>query len=107
MTESLLLGISLQELKVEGLAVSSEAGETLESLGNFDAETLSAVACVCAQQLREIGDALAAGRLQRWYLVTEEHAYYVTERAGTRWVAAGEPRKNAEATSKALHRLPR
>lgn len=107
MTDQALLDATLKELKLAGLALGSDAGEMRESVGGFDTETLCAVVSVCAQQLKEIGDALAAGRLQRWYLVTDEHAYYVSERSASRWVAAGEPLKNAEATSKALHRLPR
>jgi len=97
----------LKELKVQGVALSSEAGEALESAGAFDAETLCAVASVAAGQLRDIGDVLSAGRLERWYLVTEQQAYYVSERSGSRLVAAGETVKNAEATSKALHRAAR
>ncbi len=97
----------LKELKVHGVALSSEAGEALDSAGHFDAETLCAVAAVSAAQLRDIGDLLAAGRLQRWYLVTEQQSYYVSERTGSRFVAEGDPVKNAEATSKALHRSGR
>lgn len=97
----------LKELKAQGVALSSDAGEALDSAGTFDAETLCAVAAVSASQLREIGDLLAAGRLERWYLVTEQQAYYVSERSGSRLVAAGDAVKNAEATSKALHRSGR
>ena len=97
----------LKELKVQGVALSSDAGETLDSAGTFDVETLCAVAAVSAGQLRDIGDLLAAGRLERWYLVTEQQSYYVSERSGSRLVAAGEAVKNAEATSKALHRSGR
>ena len=97
----------LKELKVQGVAQSSEAGEALDSAGTFDVETLCAVASVSAGQLRNIGDLLSAGKLERWYLVTEQQAYYVSERAGSRLVAAGETVKNAEATSKALHRAAR
>lgn len=94
----------LKELKVQGVALSSAAGEALDSAGTFDVETLCAVAAVSAGQLREIGDLLAAGRLERWYLVTEQQSYYVSERSGSRLVAAGDSVKNAEAASKALHR---
>ena len=97
----------LKDLKVQGVAQSSEAGETLDSAGQFDVETLCAVASVSANQLRDIGDVLSAGRLERWYLVTERQAYYVSERSDSRLVAAGEAVKNAEATSKALHRAGR
>lgn len=97
----------LKELKVQGVALSSEAGETLDSAGTFDAETLCAVAAVSASQLHDIGDLLAAGRLERWYLVTQDQSYYVSERAGSRLVAAGDAVKNAETTSKALHRSGR
>jgi len=97
----------LKELKVLGVARSSDAGEALSSAGAFDTDTLCAVASVAAGQLREIGDVLSAGRLERWYLVTEQQAYYVSERSGSRLLAAGEPVKNAEATSKALHRAAR
>ncbi|HET7544805.1 MAG TPA: hypothetical protein VFK05_33285 [Polyangiaceae bacterium] len=97
----------LKELKVQGVARSSDGGEALESAGSFDLDTLCAVASVVAGQLREIGDVLSAGRLERWYLVTEQQAYYISERASSRFVAAGEAVKNAEATSKALHRAGR
>lgn len=97
----------LKELKAQGVARSSDAGEALESAGGFDTDTLCAVASVVAGQLREIGDVLSAGRLERWYLVTEQQAYYVSERGGERLVAAGETVKNAEATSKALQRAGR
>jgi hypothetical protein len=97
----------LKELKVQGVALSSDAGEALDSAGTFDAETLCAVTAVSAGQLRDIGDLLAAGRLERWYLVTEQQSYYVSERSGSRLVAAGDAVKNAEATSKALHRSGR
>lgn len=97
----------LKELKVQGVALSSEAGEALESAGAFDADTLCAVASVVAGQLKDIGDVLSAGRLDRWYLVTEQQAYYVSERSGSRLVAAGDAVKNAEATSKGLHRAAR
>jgi hypothetical protein len=97
----------LKELKVQGVARSSEAGEMLDSAGTFDVETLCAVTSVSANQLRDIGDLLSAGRLERWYLVTEQQAYYVSERAGSRLVAAGEAVRNAEATSKTLHRSAR
>jgi hypothetical protein len=102
-----LMDAVLKELKVQGVALSSEAGEALESAGTFDVETLCAVAAVSASQLRGIGDLLAAGKLERWYLVTEQQAYYVSERADGRLVAAGDAVKNAEATSKALHRSGR
>lgn len=97
----------LQELRVQAVASSSDAGEARESAGNFDVDTLCAVASVAGGQLREIGDLLNAGRLERWYFVTEQHAYYVSERSGSRLVAAGDAVKNAEATSKSLHRAGR
>ena len=97
----------LKELKVLGVARSSEAGEALDSAGSFDVETLCAVCSVSAGQLGDIGDLLSAGRLERWYLVTEQQSYYVSERSDSRLVAAGEPVKNAETTSKALHRAAR
>jgi hypothetical protein len=97
----------VKELKVRGVARSSEVGEALDSAGNFDLETLCAVTSVSAVHLREIGDLLSAGRLERWYLVTEQQAYYVSERTGARWVAVGEAVRNAETTSKALHRAAR
>lgn len=96
----------LKSLKqVQGVARSSEAGEVLDFAGNFDADTLSAVAAVSATPLREIGDMLAAGRLERWYLVTEQGTYYASERGAERVLAAGEPMKNPEALSKQLHTL--
>jgi len=101
------LGSLVKELKVQALARSSEPGEPLESAGSVDADTLCAVASIVAGQLRNVGEALSAGRLERWYLVTEQRAYYVSERSGSRFVAAGEAVKNAEATSKALHRVGR
>ncbi len=96
-------GILKSLRQVQGVARSSDAGEVLDSAGNFDADTLSAVAAVSASPLREIGDMLAAGKLERWYLVTEQGTYYGSERGEERVVAAGEPLKNPEALSKQLH----
>jgi hypothetical protein len=94
----------LRALKsVQGVARSSDAGELLEQAGDFDTDTLCAVAAVSAPPLREIGDMLSAGRLERWYLVTEQASYYGSERGPERVVAAGEPLKNPEALSKQLH----
>ena len=98
----------LNELpQVQGIALASEMGEALEANGTLDADTLSAVATVSAKQLRKIGELLSAGELERWYVVTEQHAYYVSERPGGRLVAIGEPTKAPEATSKALHKFVR
>ncbi len=100
----------LAELKqVQGVALSSEAGEALESAGNLDADTLCAVTAVSAGELRNIGDLLSAGALERWYLVTEQQAYYVSERPAEqrRLVAVGEAVKSPEATSKGLHKAAR
>lgn len=102
-----MLDVELKELKLHGIALGAEAGEQLEAAGGCDSETLCAVASVCAEQLRDIGDVLSAGALSRWYVVTEQQAYYVSERSGVRLVAVGPPLKNAEATSKALHRARR
>src|SRR5450432_859547 len=100
----------LRETKqVQGVALSSEEGEVLESAGHLDADTLCAVASVSALQLRNIGDLLSAGSLERWYLVTEQQAYYVSERASERrrLVAVGEAVKSPEAISKSLHKAAR
>ena len=95
---------SLQHLKqLRGLALCSEAGEVLEAAGALDADTLAAVAAVCAPTWRELGDLLSAGRLERWYLVTEQSTYYGSERGAQRILAVGEPLKNPEGTSKQLH----
>ena len=95
--------------QIRGVALSSEAGEALESTGDLDADTLCAVTSLSATQLRNIGDLLAAGSLERWYLVTEQDAYYVSERSfePRRLVAVGEALKSPEATSKALHKAAR
>jgi len=93
--------------QVEGLVLASGAGEALESTGTLDASTLAAVATASAKQLRAIGELLDAGDLERWYVVAEQHAYYVSERPGSRLVAIGESVKSPEATSKALHQALR
>jgi hypothetical protein len=100
----------LREMKqLHGVALSSEAGEALESAGSLDADTLCAVTSVSAIQLCKIGDLLAAGALERWYLVTEEQAFYVSERPSERrrLVAVGEAVKTPEGTSKGLHKAAR
>lgn len=91
--------------QLRGVARSSDSGEVLERAGDFDADTLSAVAAVSSVPLREIGDMLAAGRLERWYLVTEHATYYGSERGTDRVVASGEPLKNPEALSKQLQQV--
>ena len=100
----------LKECKqVHAAALSSDGGEALESEGELDADTLCAVASVSATQLRNIGDLLSAGNLERWYLLTEQRAYYMSERPAEqrRLVAVGEAVKSPEATSKALHKAAR
>ena len=100
----------LREFKqVHGVALGSEAGDALASAGELDADTLCAVTSVSATQLRNIADLLSAGSLERWYLVTEKQAYYVSERPleQRRLVAVGEAVKSPEATSKGLHKAAR
>jgi len=98
----------LDELpQIQGLTFASEVGEALDLAGTLDADTLAAVATVSAKQLRAIGELLSAGNLERWYVVTEQHAYYVSERPGGRLVGIGECVKAPEATSKALHKAAR
>lgn len=94
----------LKTLKqVHGIARSTEAREPVECSGSGDMETLCAVAAVSAATLGEVGELLSAGRLQRWYFVTEQSTYYVSERASERIVAVGDSVKNPETTSKSLH----
>jgi hypothetical protein len=88
--------------QLQGVARSSDAGEVLDFAGSVDADTLSAVAAVSATPWREIGDLLAAGKLERWYLVTEQASYYGSERGNERVLGLGEPLKNPEAPSKQL-----
>jgi len=88
--------------QVDGVARSSDAGEVLESTGRLDAETLCAVAAVASGALAEIKGVLGAGALQRWYFVTEQHSYFVSERGPERVVAVGDAAKNPEPTSKTL-----
>jgi hypothetical protein len=88
---------------VHGMARSSDAGELLEWTGNFEAETVCAVAAVSATSLAELGEMLAAGRLERWYYVSEQATYYASERTLGRLVAVGDSVKNPETASKTLH----
>jgi hypothetical protein len=88
---------------VHGLARSSDAGELLEQRGDIDAETLCAVAAVSSGALAELGEILAAGRLERWYYVSEQATYYASERTLGRLVAVGDSIKNPETASKTLH----
>jgi len=100
----------LKELKpLSGAALSSEDGDVLEVGGECDADTLCAVTSVSAVQLSKIGELLAAGSLERWYVVTEAHTYYASERPleRRRLVAVGEALKSPEATSKGLHKAAR
>lgn len=89
--------------QVQGVVRSSSAGEVLETAGAFDVDTLAAVAAVSEPALRQIGAVLAAGRLERWFLVTEQHTYYGSERPSERLLGLGEPVRNPDATSKRLH----
>jgi len=94
----------LKTLKpVRGLARGSQDGEAFASAGELDPDTVCAVAAVSADALLQVGELLAAGPLERWYLVTEEATYYVSERGRERLIAVGEPVRNAESTCKALH----
>jgi len=89
--------------QVNGVARSSETGEVIDSAGYFDPDTLCAVAAVSAAPLNEVGDLLAAGKLERWYFSTDNSSYYGSEGNRERLVAVGPAVKNPEATSKALH----
>jgi hypothetical protein len=98
------LEATLRTLKhVHGLARSSDAGELLEQRGDIDADTLCAVAAVSGGSLAELGEMLAAGRLERWYYVSEQATYYASERTLGRLVAVGDSVKNPETASKTLH----
>ena len=94
----------LRSLKqITALARSTDAGDVVDSAGAFDTDTLSAVAAVTAPALRDIGEFLGVGRLERWVLVTEQQSYYASERGSERILAVGEPLKAPDATSKQLH----
>jgi hypothetical protein len=96
----------LDNLKqVSGVARSSDSGEVLEATGKLDAETVCAVAAVTASGLTEIKSLSDFGTLQRWYFVTEQHAYFVSERGPERLIAVGDAVKNPEPTSKTLQGL--
>jgi len=94
----------LRTLKhVHGMARSSRSGELIASSGDLDADTLCAVAAVTESALAEVGEMLAAGRLERWYYVSEQATYYASERSLGRLVAVGDSVKNPETASKTLH----
>lgn len=88
--------------QVNGAARSSDGGEVLESAGKLDADTLCAVAAVASGALGDVKSVQGGGALQRWYFVTEEHAYFVSERGSERIVVVGDAVKNPEPTSKTL-----
>jgi len=89
---------------LSGVALADAHGAVIEQAGNCDADTLCAVGMVAGGQLQAAGDALAAGRLKRWYLVTDRATVWVDQREDGLLVATGPAAKNPEPISSALGR---
>ena len=96
----------LKEIRgLTGVAYADSDGGVEEEAGNsFDADTFCAVGVVAGRQLEAVGDILSAGRLKRWYVVSDSVTVWVNQREDGLLVATGPVAKNPEPTSKALSR---
>jgi hypothetical protein len=95
----------LKEIRgLTGVACADAEGSVTDQAGSFDADTFCAVGVVAGAQLESVGDVLAAGKLRRWYVVSDAFTVWVTHRDDGLVVATGPAAKNPEPTSKALSR---
>ncbi len=89
---------------VRGVARADLDGTVHDRAGQLDADALCAVGVVAQAQLSQLGEALSAGKLKRWYVVSDEQTLWVNECEDGVVVAIGTETRNPEPTSKALAR---
>ena len=62
---------------LRGIARSNTSGNIEEFTGQLDAESVCAVAAMCAQHLKRIEELLGCGEFTSWALTTENTGFYV------------------------------
>ena len=81
---------------LRGIARSNPSGGIEEFTGQIDAESVCAVAAMCAQHLRKIEELLGCGDLSSWALTTESTGFYVHHKRDGIVAIIGEPSKNPD-----------
>ncbi len=82
---------------LRGIARSNTSGSIEEFTGQLDAESVCAVAAMCAQHLKRIEDLLGCGELTSWALTTENTGLYVHHGRDGLIAIVGEANKNPDA----------
>jgi predicted regulator of Ras-like GTPase activity (Roadblock/LC7/MglB family) len=98
-------GIAMSELDevlkvspgLRGIARSNASGSIEEFTGELDAESVCAVAAMCAQHLKRIEELLGCGELTSWALITENTGLYVHHGRDGLIAIVGEANKNPDA----------
>jgi predicted regulator of Ras-like GTPase activity (Roadblock/LC7/MglB family) len=82
---------------LHGIARSTASGSIEEFTGQLDAESVCAVAAMCAQHLKRIEELLGCGGLTSWALTTENTGLYVHHGRDGLIAIVGEANKNPDA----------
>lgn len=86
----------------KGAVWADSSGNVLETAGDIDAETVSAVAAISLPMFDEIGDLLGLGNLEGWSVVTKSQALYVHQQGGGLVIVSAATTKNPETILKKL-----
>jgi predicted regulator of Ras-like GTPase activity (Roadblock/LC7/MglB family) len=81
---------------LRGIARSNTSGSIEEFTGQLDAESVCAVAAMCAQQLKRIEELLGCGELTSWALTTKNTGLYVHHGHDGLIAIVGEANKNPD-----------
>ena len=82
---------------LRGIARSNTSGGIEEFTGQLDAESVCAVAAMCAQHLKRIEELLGCGELTSWALTTENTGFYVHHGLDGLIAIVGDANKNPDA----------
>jgi predicted regulator of Ras-like GTPase activity (Roadblock/LC7/MglB family) len=83
---------------LRGIARSNISGSIIEEFtGHLDAESVCAVAAMCAQRLKRLEELLGCGELTSWAFTTENTAFYVHHGRDGLVAIVGEANKNPDA----------
>lgn len=82
---------------LRGIARSNTSGGIEEFTGQLDAESLCAVAAMCAQHLKRIEELLGSGELTAWALSTANTGFYIHHSRDGLIAIVGEANKNPDA----------
>jgi predicted regulator of Ras-like GTPase activity (Roadblock/LC7/MglB family) len=82
---------------LRGIARSNTNGNIEEFTGDLDAESVCAVATMCAQHLKRIQELLGCGELTSWALITQNTGLYVHHGGDGLIAIVGEANRNPDA----------